>query len=787
MNELLTLSADDWSLTISAGHLQKKQNQLKKTLEQRYTDSKAVSIIQLSAREQISVETGCGLSVTTESQSVSVSEPLFFENTLYDFEFCFPDYSATAPAPEIRHNLNQINEAFQFNRRHGLSILRGTIQTRNNVGWFRLPFRYYRNGKLREQALSFEVLPTKMDMQHDLAQIQRVIDEEYPLWRFSVAQTTEQTFDQVRKPHPPFPLLWLAQFESLQQDLLKNISIILASPHSRLLPEQRHLKAEQIKGRLHHRLETKIHADLLAKQYEKRYEVTRRKLSVDTPENRFIRMVLQHSSSQLERFYQLTKKLDQKKEHSRLSGAFFDKITCRKQAIDRKLQHPLFKEIGEFHGLNGESLVLQQRTGYAAVYRIWQQLKLYLDVLGRQSSISVKTVAELYEIWCFLEIRRILKEELHFTEITRIRKQLSRNGAEMKIQDGMRASFEFRRKDNTCIRLAHEPVFKTDSSPVRGWLTQQKPDIVLEVTFPDKQQLMWVFDAKYRLDDEQDQDVVPEDALHQMHRYRDAIIHMKTQKNRLEHPEKSRPVFGAFALFPGYFPNQTTENQQQNFYSGAIHNIAIGAFPLLPGEGNSGWLQAFLTEKLAVTDPQAYPSAIPDRYFVEEAARIPYRGMQQLRYSDLTLVASGAEDDRMTGYYDQFVQGFARYFHMQLAASENQDIAENIMREIRYCVIASRSGTDPERIAKWIWPVISTELCKRNELKEEISGKTTTPDDTRLFWLFTLGAPIRLQQTITGFTRGRHCMALTRLSDLNQIHTFSGIKAVYPFTALSPV
>ncbi|MFP3449162.1 nuclease domain-containing protein, partial [Pseudomonas sp. SIMBA_067] len=75
--------------------------------------------------------------------------------------------------------------------------------------------------------------------------------------------------------------------------------------------------------------------------------------------------------------------------------------------------------VSTYTGLNSESLVLQQKTGYSAVYRVWQELKYYLDVFEEQSSVSMKSVAEIYEVWCFLEIRNILINELRFKDKTK--------------------------------------------------------------------------------------------------------------------------------------------------------------------------------------------------------------------------------------------------------------------------------------------------------------------------------------------------------------------------------
>ena len=56
----------------------------------------------------------------------------------------------------------------------------------------------------------------------------------------------------------------------------------------------------------------------------------------------------------------------------------------------------------------------------------------------------------------------------------------------------------------------------------------QKPDIVLQLTKNDLQQgmkLTYLFDAKYRLEKDGETDVPPDDAINQMHRYRDAIYY----------------------------------------------------------------------------------------------------------------------------------------------------------------------------------------------------------------------------------------------------------------------
>lgn len=66
----------------------------------------------------------------------------------------------------------------------------------------------------------------------------------------------------------------------------------------------------------------------------------------------------------------------------------------------------------------------------------------------------------------------------------------------------------------------------------------QKPDIVLQLTKNDLQQGMkmtYLFDAKYRIDGRQNGvDTPPDDAINQMHRYRDAIYYKDYDSHALK-------------------------------------------------------------------------------------------------------------------------------------------------------------------------------------------------------------------------------------------------------------
>lgn len=213
----------------------------------------------------------------------------------------------------------------------------------------------------------------------------------------------------------------------------------------------------------------------------------------------------------------------------------------------------------------------------------------------------------------------------------------------------------------------------------------------------EEKQFIWLFNAKYRIKTEKNRfddsneniestDYVPDDAINQMHRYRDALIRLsepnlsKSPSSTIEGQpaKKSRPVFGAFALYPVFFDQATTPNP----YAAAIEEVGIGAFALLPSQNEpsqidstqtksrySGhqWLLEFLQAQIGTApntqtehnNEAMYPVAgMAERLYVQESARIPYYGMRQVLYPDLTMtVALGGQRGRDNGYFEKFEQG----------------------------------------------------------------------------------------------------------------------------------
>lgn len=860
MPELLRIQTSDFELTIWCSDISKRQETYYSTLNKRKACSIAGSptyevrfspplaltdiaineapFIPYTDRPNLEADQNLANPYSvTATDKLNLDVPLFFENIQYQFEWVFfadatDEESTLVSDAYLTHRSHQINESFRFAKakRSAPSRLTGTINTANHVGWMRLPLSYSKSGHTHHSSISFEVLPTKMSLHDDLPAMYRTIDELYPLWRFSLVEKTEQ--DAARHHHSQyFPLFWLASFGQLRTKLEQALKVISQAPHSRLQSYTARNKASRLKGNIPKRVGHKIREDFANGRQDKPYQVTKKQLSVDTPENRFIKMVVATSKRRLADFENKLRVSNQAPDNQRLSEAFLQELHQWQRPLQKTLSQDFMRDVGDYKGLSRESLVLQQKVGYSAVYRIWQELKFYLDLFDQQASVSMKSVAEIYEVWCFLTLRHILITHLGFEEVTAKTPRLSLNQFyEYQLKDGLAGAFKFERSDGVTARLVHEPIFSKSSSPIRSWEVNHKPDIVLQITLPkpDKHHFIWVFDAKYRIKTQNDRfdntdvnhlDYVPDDAINQMHRYRDALIQLNNisaQKDQVV-TEKSRPVFGAFALYPGYFDQLHTSNP----YKEAIKEVGIGAFALLPSaqaaqqSDTQGyqWLLDFFIEQIGQplnsnlltaqgdTNPKnknnsnsddvvnspivnykvGKPiSLIPEHLYLQDAVRIPFNGMQQVLYPDLTMtVALSGQQGKTPEYFKRFKSGEAPWYHLPQTTFLAK-YKQHIVSELRYLAIAMTDDEDSSsKCISKIWPIKKLHLVPRYQITSAQAGSTSTSKQP--YYLFELGSPLTLQYPINQVPHRpfKNTMKLTTLNFLQETTVFNSLKQVY--------
>ena len=704
----------------------------------------------------------------------ALEQPFFFENRLYWFEVELESH-VTKHSATISHKHRLIEEAFYLNRKG--NTLQAALNFGNDVG--RCSFKLdYQTGDVSHSAnIIFNIFATKMVVGQDLSLINQAIDNIYPLWRYSLSSKTTQQVSQLSRSTDKFELFWLAQFERLVEELQLGVKQIINAPHNRLQSLTKQQALDKVSKRLKPKQLEKAQQLIKAGIANPRISINYKKLSVDTPENRFIKMVINSASDNLN---SLITAINTERK-TKVSESFILQLTTWQRSFSKVSKQQLWHEVGNFNGLNNESKVLQQGTGYAKVYKVWQQLKHYLNRADGNSNLALKSVAELYEIWCFVEVMELLKS-LGFKEQSRELSRLKQVQFEKQFsKDGMAAAFEYKRdSDGVTIKLAHEPSFSPKGIETRTWLANQRPDIVLQVTLSNGESFYILFDAKYRIDNYQisGKDAVPEDAINQMHRYRDAIIHQQQSDN--EKPIKSRPVMGAFALYPGFCDQLESDNPYQE----AIAQIGIGAFALLPSDVDQPshrlWLQNYLKQKLGDDDGKNRSN---DYYFVEDAARIPPYGQHAIRHKGLTMIAPLNEINRDSNYIQQAKAGKLQGYHTQLLATNRQNVHRNIIREVRNFIVTVRDNSSSKsQYGRYLYRVANVKLLPRHTLDDSLTGKASS--DEHLYWLFEFADnPIRLNNEIELPYEEHFKFKLTKAAYLDNFYHWNDIADSYQLYA----
>ena len=116
--------------------------------------------------------------------------------------------------------------------------------------------------------------------------------------------------------------------------------------------------------------------------------------------------------------------------------------------------------------------------------------------------------------------------------------------------------------------------------------------------------LTYLFDAKYRLEKDGENDVPPDDAINQMHRYRDAIYFNSKQADE----GLKKEVIGGYVLFPGHM-----DKESHLYKSIGDENVNIGAFPMRPDDDQHELLKDFIAGLLNKHAVEIVEQVIPQK------------------------------------------------------------------------------------------------------------------------------------------------------------------------------
>ena len=604
--ELLTIEHKDFTMIVECTKFDGIWNKAKSNvgedkLYSTYSWSEGVVSVKrtLDADHEIDIEQGV------------LAPATFFDNADYPIWIEFKDYVKDAQFGSILQN---DNDRFSF-RRH---ILAGFINYKNEIGRSEIQIIYKVDQETRAFRFGFEVLSTKLDYHEHWRTIVEDIEREYRMLSLDYMRRTFHGFSPDQNGEHP-DIVWWSVFEGEQQKFIKACKSIIERPRHRLHGEEVYLRADKLK-QTRHNIENRLAEHRKEPAYL--YRVEQHILSNDTQENRFLKFALHQISK---RYEDLRQRIEAVKT---ASGTMKSAMLATSETLKRLQHHPFFRTIGRFKGISQESLVLQKATGYSQVYRTWNLLRRAYSLNDGLYRLQTKDIATLYEIWCFIGVSHIVKAQLHLDdEDVEHRNRMEMNGIfSWELGKGEHSRILFRKDGVELAELVYNPKNADKENDNVGMkdlvvpTVPQKPDIVLQLTKNDLQQGMkmtYLFDAKYRIDGkDKGVDVPPEDAINQMHRYRDAIYYKDYDANALK-----KEVIGGYILFPG--EGEPNDVAVSKFYK-TIKEVNIGAFPLRPKDvENRKLLENFIDELIHTKSYETIAHVIPQKgAYVEVGNRV---------------------------------------------------------------------------------------------------------------------------------------------------------------------
>lgn len=653
--------------------------------------------------------------------------PVVFETNNYHICIKFHGVD-TGRNPKIVHVKKEIESLFYLDREKDSSEARltGTIDFLNEPGLFILNFEYVKNGIKKSAHITFDVVSPKLDTKHDYKRILDDVNQEFDDLVFNYLSTT---FQQLGKGNIKSLEIWMQKFHQVVNDYLKNVDRIIKNPHSKVHTYTHYAKADRIKRwspAMEEEFEEKRRADRLDEHYfaYNQYETT-----VNSLENRFVKHTLKHIGGKLHEVFDKLLKNPNKD----VSQNYINEWKAYQAKIEKYQKHPFFKSVGRFDGLKQESLVLQSRMGYQQIYKDWLKLKKGIDFYNGTTNIGTLQIWEIYELWCFMKVKNMVRELMGFDpkkknseygdlisepngdliNYSKDKKADYRvvfkfpNPNEVPLPEGYRYKDYLLKHQGETVSLHYQHTFnrkQEDDFNIQTVTTEQRPDIVLNIKKSDDFVLTYLYDAKYRvwndktldkdfedLDIKEQEDIIvedsivieegqkkngadypPSDAINQMHRYRDAIYYSLDNNKRPD----SKEIIGGYILFPGRGDDKKIK--ERYFYK-SIKTVNIGAFPLLPIEGEKD------EKGRDIEGPQLWEH-LEDILLKKETAMthiedsVPQRGLMYVESSPKTTAKDGVIVIPMYGFVANIKNSSNGKYAIPMYLS---DCSLNVMQEYR--------------------------------------------------------------------------------------------------------
>ena len=247
--------------------------------------------------------------------------------------------------------------------------------------------------------LLFHDVDSRPEIRH--VALLREVNEEYENVIYRYLSITLQQFGRGKLNTDA---TWMAAFQSVVDDYVKNVKRVIQNPHSQIVNYRTSRKADQIKywNPLMEEQYGEVEKEGKLEEYYFGYNEARS--THDTMENRFVKHTLQSIGKRLSSIISTVLSTTQEELSERHRQMWKD----YQDSLKKLSKHPFFKAVGKFDGLKQESLVLQNRVGYQQIYKDWLKLKRGIDFYNGAANIGTLQIWEIYELWCFIKMKKLV-------------------------------------------------------------------------------------------------------------------------------------------------------------------------------------------------------------------------------------------------------------------------------------------------------------------------------------------------------------------------------------------
>jgi hypothetical protein len=528
------------------------------------------------------------LSQPANGGRTATTNPFLFEQTAYLFNLAVDIADECKPRLLLRGQ-DLIAGRRRIGGHHAYSV---PVNFQSEVGYTDVELWL---GSRRCFALRLEVFPTKLDYRTDLLELRADLQMEVRSLVFELYGRTFQTLHR-KSGQRPTDIEWLTLLRGEFEKLTRVLEIIARSPLQHV--EVTHVldrssrparPSSEVRNYLRRNSSKCVQ---VAKGHFKAGgrswlspEVPRmsKTLTPNTAENRFVASTISRIRSRLSRLQSQLAGVSSRERFAQ----WINFLTDSDRKLRRFQTQTFLANLPMQQTHAAPTLALHLTPGYREFFSSSLALESVLEVGGGPLELPEKDLATLYELWCFVALASIMRQELGLTPRPPTWLRVTQRRVALELMQGRTSVLSLERDGEECVRVVYN---RQDSTPTGSC----RPDNTLEIfKHGEKRPFRYVFDAKYRLQD--DPDYVrtyqapgpPPDAIHRMHAYRDQIVAEQTSGAQGRSAEATvwdlgyrqwvQQTVGAFVLYP-----YAGADANKNRFVEAIGKVGVGGVPFLP-------------------------------------------------------------------------------------------------------------------------------------------------------------------------------------------------------------